>query len=106
MSETFKSATEIHVGPFQYSENAMLAVLLCLSVAALALAAMIGTVPASDAALSIRLTSVQLVAAYLISPMTWVAGYLFHRAGSKTIANILPLIGVGFLAGALGSSLL
>ncbi|AWE95921.1 putative membrane protein (plasmid) [Pseudomonas paraeruginosa] len=50
--------------------------------------------------------SVQMIAAYLIVPIISVGGFLCHRAGSKALAGMLPLIGAGFLAGALGASLI
>ncbi|MBM3105906.1 hypothetical protein IIE18_12235 [Pseudomonas sp. V1] len=106
MTEITDKTTEIHVGPFRYSEGAFLATLLCLCVAAIALASMFGVRPAADASLGARLLSVQMVSAYLILPLTGWAGYVFHRAGSKRLAAMLPLIGAGFLAGALSAALI
>ncbi|EPV3034802.1 hypothetical protein ACV3HO_005527 [Pseudomonas aeruginosa] len=106
MQTTVKSAAEIEVGPFRYTERAFLATLLCLAIGALALASMLGSHPTSDATWGTRMLSVQMIAAYLIVPIISVGGFLCHRAGSKALAGMLPLIGAGFLAGALGASLI
>ncbi|TXR27929.1 hypothetical protein FVE88_24270, partial [Ectopseudomonas mendocina] len=65
MQTTVKSAAEIEVGPFRYTERAFLATLLCLAIGALALASMLGSHPTSDATLGTRMLSVQMIAAYL-----------------------------------------